>query len=224
VAAALLAQDPELARAYLEEAIEKEPNSPSAWLALLNLQRKAGDPHASVLASIEALKAADPTSVLPWCHAAALKLRDGDLDGVFAELRLAAEKPRVNDYVSKHLAISHDFYRDAGQPESVAKMLAAFGLKVENLAALRELGAQVENESEARLAAGNGASALALLEAAVALGGKLSTSGQLLIQEAVGMRWRIRRSSKSAGSASSSVEAAKSSRRSTAAPRRFARG
>jgi RNA polymerase sigma factor (sigma-70 family) len=185
IAAAQLSKDPDQAREYLEEALEKDPAYSPALLALLELQMKTGDPAEAVSATIERLRAADPENALASSYSAQLKFQAGDARGALDDMLAAISRPKVNDYNPRHYETFQSFYRDSGRGEAEAKLISAFELRMGYLPALRELSKAASAEASRLLLAGDGASAEAYTEAAARLASKVSASGHSLLHHVV---------------------------------------
>ena len=191
VAAARLTQDLGKARAYLEEALAKDPKSPSALLALLDVQIRAQDSKEAITRTVEALAEADPGNLLANVHLANLKAAAGDMEGAMAEMRKAASKPRTNDYSAKHFGLLQDFYRDAGHGAGLSKVLAAWGMRVENLLSVRDVGVSLSDQAGKLFEAGDATAALEAVHIANELAQKVKSSGRTILEEAVGTQLQV---------------------------------
>ena len=187
LAAAELVEDPRVAKAYIEEALAKDGDSPAALLSLLNVQLRLGESGPALEDAIARLAAADPSSAFPQAISAYVKLGRGDLDGVLADMRDAAVKPRFNDYDARRYPTLVEFYGEAGHGPASSRALAAFGMRVEELPMLRDVVAGACDRAGELLAQGDLARALEYADAAADLGSKLSASGRTFLHEAVGV-------------------------------------
>ena len=191
VAAASLAQDPDAALAYLEEAAELYPDSSMALTSLVEAHFALDRIDESTMAHIEQMKKIDPTNALADCYAAYCQFNNGDIEGALQSLSQASIKDRFADDSIDLLMARNDYFLSEGSSDSVALGLSAFDLPLSHMGMLREIGEHSMAQAEVLYAAGQYENALQIVTEVSKLGGTLSSSGRFVISDRVGMALQI---------------------------------
>ena len=191
VAAASLAQDPEAALAYLEEATKLYPDSSMALTSLVEAHIAQDRIDESTMAHIEQMKKIDPTNALADCYAAYCQFNNGDIDGALQSLSQASIKDRFADDSIDLLMARNDYFLNEGSSDSVALGLSAFDLPLSHMGMLREIGEYSMAQAEVLYAAGQYEDALQIVTEVSKLGGTLSSSGRFVISDRVGIAMQI---------------------------------
>jgi len=191
VAAASLAQDPEAALAYLEEAAKLYPDSSMALTSLVEAHFAQDRIDESTMAYIDQMKKIDPTNALADCYAAYCQFNNGDIDGALQSLSQASIKDRFADDSIDLLMARNDYFLNEGSSDSVALGLSAFDLPLSHMGMLREIGEHSMAQAEVLYAAGQYEGALQIVTEVSKLGGTLSSSGRFVISDRVGMAMQI---------------------------------
>jgi len=191
VAAASLAQDPEAALAYLEEAAKLYPDSSMALTSLVEAHFVQDRIDESTMAYIDQMKKIDPTNALADCYAAYCQFNNGDIDGALQSLSQASIKDRFADDSIDLLMARNDYFLNEGSSDSVALGLSAFDLPLSHMGMLREIGEHSMAQAEVLYAAGQYEDALQIVTEVSKLGGTLSSSGRFVISDRVGMAMQI---------------------------------
>ncbi len=187
IAASLLAADPTLALAYLEEALEKDPTSPAALLRAADLLIREGRFDQNTKELLDEFVQSDPANSLGRYYEALWHFENGNSTDARDALRAAGVTSHLKDYAIHHLPAFEDFYRDATGSESVGKVLAAMGLRLDYLQPLRRLSEHAAEEVERRLQTHGVDATLDLVQALSRIGMKLSATGRFLVQDVVGL-------------------------------------
>ena len=187
VAAAQLTDDPELSIAYLEEALEKDPTSPSALTAYIGAIVGEGEIDERILDKVDTLEEVDPNNSLANYYAALSRFRTGHADEAMEEIRAGAAKNHLTNYALSHLSTMETFYRDADCSESVAKALSTFNMRLEHLTHMREVNAEVTELIGRAAERGAYDRALSLARDGSQLGKALSQSDRFLITDLMGI-------------------------------------
>ena len=187
VAAASLAQDPEAALAYLEEAAGLYPDSSMALTSLVEAHFALDRIDESTMAYIDQMKKIDPTNALADCYAAYCQFNNGDIDGALQSLSQASIKDRFADDSIDLLMARNDYFLNEGSSDSVALGLSAFDLPFSHMGMLREIGEYSMAQAEVLYAAGQYEGALQIVTEVSKLGGTLSSSSRFVISDRVGM-------------------------------------
>ena len=191
VAAASLAQDPEAALAYLEEAAGLYPDSSMALTSLVEAHITQEQIDESTMVHIEKMKKIDPTNALADCYAAYCQFNSRDIEGALQSLSQASIKDRFADDSIDLLMARNDYFLNEGCSNSVALGLSAFDLPLSHMAMLREIGEYSITQAEVLYAAGQYEDALQIVTDVSKLGGTLSSSGRFVISDRVGMAMQI---------------------------------
>ena len=185
VAAASTLGDDEAALDYALEALQKDPDGPTALLAGIHRLIKLGEAD-EALVWIDKLKEADPANSLPDYYAAWIKMKKGDLPGGLEDLKGAEAKTFISDYVSRSISGLEAFYREEGCSESMAKINACAGLRLGHLLPLRDLAEATAEQATEAFDRGEQGSALSLADHARKLGDRLAAGSRLLVESFVG--------------------------------------
>ena len=191
VAAASLAQDPDAALAYLEEAAELYPDSSMALTSLVEAHIAQDRIDESTMAYIDQMKKIDPTNALADCYAAYCQFNNGDIEGALQSLSQASIKDRFADDSIDLLMARNDYFLSEGSSNSVALGLSAFDLPLSHMGMLKEIGKYSMAQAEVLYAAGQYENALQIVTEVSKLGGTLSSSGRFIISDRVGMAMQI---------------------------------
>ena len=191
VAAASLAQDPDAALAYLEEAAELYPDSSMALTSLVEAHITQDRIDESTMAYIDQMKKIDPTNALADCYAAYCQFNNGDIEGALQSLSQASIKDRFADDSIDLLMARNDYFLSEGSSNSVALGLSAFDLPLSHMGMLKEIGKYSMAQAEVLYAAGQYENALQIVTEVSKLGGTLSSSGRFVISDRVGMAMQI---------------------------------
>ena len=191
VAAASLAQDPDAALAYLEEAVGLYPDSSMALTSLVEAHFALDRIDESTMAHIEQMKKIDPTNAIADCYAAYCQFNNGDIEGALQSLSQASIKDRFADDSIDLLMARNDYFLSEGSSNSVALGLSAFDLPLSHMGMLREIGEHSMAQAEVLYAAGQYENALQIVTEVSKLGGTLSSSGRFVISDRVGMAMQI---------------------------------
>src|SRR4030042_7026772 len=140
VAAASLAQAPEAALEYLEQAADLVPGSSMALTSLVEAHITQDRIDETTMAHIDQMKKIDPTNALADCYAAYCQFKNGDNENAFQSLSQASRKDRFADDSIDLLMSRNDFFLNEGCSGSVALGLSAFDLPLSHMGMLREIG------------------------------------------------------------------------------------
>ena len=187
VAAASLANDPEAALVYHEQAAALYPDSSMAISSLINAQIAHDRIDESTIAYIDQMKKIDPTNALADCYAAYCQFNNGDIEGALQSLSQASVKDRFADESIDLLMARNDYFINEGCTDSVALGLSAFDLPLSHMGMLRQIGEDSMVQAEVLYAAGQYEDALQIVTNVSKLGGTLSSSGRFIISDRVGM-------------------------------------
>ena len=191
VAAASLAQDPEAALEYLEQAAELFPDSSMALTSLVEAHITQDRVDESTMAYIDQMKKIDPTNALADCYAAYCQFNNGDIEGALQSLSQASIKDRFADDSIALLMSRNDYFFSEGCSGSVALGLSAFDLPLSHMGMLREIGEYSMSQADTLYAAGQYEDALQIVTEVSKLGGTLSSSGRFVVSDRVGMALQI---------------------------------
>ncbi|MEM7145934.1 MAG: hypothetical protein AAF591_12425 [Verrucomicrobiota bacterium] len=174
--------------AYLDEALEADPDNPQLHLAAAMrdyLNDNTDSPW------IDRLLESDPDNPLPsWLAANALLEKD-DLEGAIAELHNATNKSQFNDYFIHQAQNAEEFYTQRGAIAPVAKAQALFGVSTPHLQPLNNLRKQLDTRIDQLVAAGQTDQAQELALFGIEMGNRLSQGeGQkTIIAELIGLSY-----------------------------------
>lgn len=191
VAAASLAQDPEAALDYLEQAAVMYPDSAMAISSLINDQIAHDNIDESTLTYIDQLRKIDPTNALADCYAAYYQFNNGNVEAALQSLSKASVKDRFADGSIDLLMARYDYFLNEGCTDSVSLGLSAFDLPFSYMSMIREIGNFAMQQAEELSAAGQYDNALQIATNTSKLGGTLSSSGRFIISDRVGMALQI---------------------------------
>jgi hypothetical protein len=191
VAAASLAQDPNSAVVYLEQAASLYPDSSMVISSLINTQIANKQIDESTMAHIEQMKKVDPTNALADCYEAYYQFNNGDVEAALRSLSQAGIKDRFADDSIDLLMARYDYFLNEGCSDSVSLGLSAFDLPLSQMSMLRELSNYAMKQADALYAAGQYEDALRITTDTSKLGGTLSSSGRFIISDRVGMALQI---------------------------------
>jgi len=191
VAAASLAQNPEGALEYLEEAAELYPDSSMALTSLVGAYITADRIDESTMAYIDQIKKVDPTNALADCYAAYCQFNNGDIEGALQSLSQASVKDRFADDSIDLLMARNDYFLSEGCSDSVALGLSAFDLPLSHMGMLREIGEYSMVQADTLYGTAQYEDALQVVTDISKLGGTLSSSGRFIISDRVGMALQI---------------------------------
>jgi tetratricopeptide (TPR) repeat protein len=191
VAAASLAQDPNSALAYLEQAAGLYPDSSMALTSLVEAHITQKKIDESTMAHIEQMRKIDPTNALADCYAAYCQFNNGDIEAALQSLSQASIKGRFADDSIDLLMARSDYFLSEGCSDSVALGLSAFDLPLSHMGMLREIGEYSMAQAEVLYTAGQYEDALQIVTEVSKLGGTLSTSGRFVVSDRVGMALQI---------------------------------
>jgi len=191
VAAASLANDPDAALVYHEQAAALYPDSSMAISSLINAQIAHDQIDESTIAYIDQMKKIDPTNALADCYAAYCQFNNGDVEAALQSLSQASVKDRFADESIDLLMARNDYFLNEGCTDSVALGLSAFDLPLSHMGMLREIGKYSMTQAEVLYAAGQYEDALQIVTNVSKLGGTLSSSGRFIISDRVGMALQV---------------------------------
>jgi len=191
VAAASLAQDPEGALEYLEQAAELYPDSSMALTSLVGAYITADRIDESTMAYIDQIKKVDPTNALADCYAAYCQFNNGDVEGALQSLSQASVKDRFADDSIDLLMARNDYFISEGCSDSVALGLSAFDLPLSHMGMLREIGEYSMVQADTLYGTGQYEGALQIVTDVSKLGGTLSSSGRFIVSDRIGIALQI---------------------------------
>jgi len=191
VAAASLAQDPEAALEYLEQAAELYPDSSMALTSLVGAYITADRIDESTMAYIDQMKKVDPTNALADCYAAYCQFNNGDIEGALQSLSQASRKDRFADDSIDLLMARNDYFLSEGCSDSVALGLSAFDLPLSHMGMLRQIGEYSMVQADTLYGTGQYEDALQVVTDVSKLGGTLSSSGRFIVSDRVGIALQI---------------------------------
>ena len=187
-------------RAFLREALEKNPNDPrlnltayfqgDAWVAEHSAEGHDRNQPASAERRqlLDAFAKAAPDNALPNYLAALDYFKSGQSDQAVEQLVAASQKSNFQDYSLDYIQNAEEAYRAAGWSEAQAKAVASAQLPLPHLAELRDTGSKLVELATLYRQAGDEASAQAAEQIGLGLGQRLTESEQLtIIQELVGI-------------------------------------
>jgi len=191
VAAASLAQDPEGALEYLEQAAELYPDSSMALTSLVGAYIAADRIDESTMAYIDQMKMIDPTNALADCYSAYCQFNNGDIEGALQSLSQASKKDRFTDDSIDLLMARHDYFLNEGCSDSVALGLSAFDLPLSHMGMLQQIGEYSMVQADTLYGTAQYEDALQVVTDISKLGGTLSSSGRFIISDRVGIALQI---------------------------------
>ena len=191
VAAASLAQDPEDALGYLEQAADLFPDSSMALTSLVEAYFAQERIDESTMAYIDQMKNIDPTNALADCYAAYCQFNNGDIEGALQSLSQASIKDRFADDSIDLLMSRNDYFLSEGCSDSVALGLSAFDLPLSHMSMLREIGEYSMVQADTFYGTGQYEDALQIVTDVSELGGTLSSSGRFIVSDRVGIALQI---------------------------------
>ena len=154
-AAATLADQPEAAVAYLEEAAKLYPDSKVVLSSLVQTKIAQDSIDESLMAQIDEMQRIDPANALPDCYAAYSQFKNGDIEAALQSLAQAGAKDRFADDRIDLLMARYDYFLEAGTTEGTAIGLSAFDLPLSHMGMLREMSHQAMAQADAMASAGN---------------------------------------------------------------------
>jgi len=180
--------EPEFKQKLLKELAAAAGDQAAVQAAMILAGNLMGNTTEGMKEWIDRLKASDPQNALANYFAAIEAFKRNDPDTVLAELLTAQGKTGYNDYMPTFWDAREEFFRTAGYPEAEAKMLAASGLLMPNLAEFRQVANSALDTATKRQETSDYAGALEITGSISALGRQLeqSTSGTL-VEELVGI-------------------------------------
>jgi tetratricopeptide (TPR) repeat protein len=186
-AAATLADQPEAAVAYLEEAAKLYPDSKVVLSSLVQTKIAQDSIDESLVAHIDEMQRVDPANALPDCYAAYSQFKSGDIEAALQSLAQAGAKDRFADDRIDLLMARYDYFLEAGTTEGTAIGLSAFDLPLSHMGMLRDMANLSMAQADALAAAGQHDEALQIAEDVSNIGGTLSSAGRFLVYDRVGM-------------------------------------
>ncbi|MEM8955739.1 MAG: hypothetical protein AAGD22_16415 [Verrucomicrobiota bacterium] len=174
--------------AYLDKALEADPDNPQLHLAAAMrdfLNNEADSPW------IHRLLESDPDNPLPSWLAANSLLEHGDLEGALAELHSATNKSKFNDYFIHRAQDAEEFFVQRGDPPAIAKAQGLFDAHMPHIQSLGNLRKQLDNQIDQLLAAGQTDQAQELALLGIEMGNRLSQGdgNKTLLAELVGLTY-----------------------------------
>jgi tetratricopeptide (TPR) repeat protein len=191
VAAASLAQDPETALVYQEQAAALYPDSSMALSSLISAQIAHDKIDESTMAYIDQMKKIDPTNALADCYAAYVQFNNGDVEAALQSLSRASVRDRFADESIDLLMARNDYFLNEGCTESVALGLSAFDLPLSHMGMLRELSEYAMVQADTLYGTARYEDALKIVTEVSKLGGTLSSSSRFIVSDRVGMALQI---------------------------------
>lgn len=191
VAAATLAQDPESALTYYEQAAALYPDSSMALSSLISAQIANNKIDESTMAYIDQLKKIDPMNALADCYSAYYQFKNGDIEAAFLSLSQASLKDRFADESIDLLMARNDYFLNEGCTDSVALGLSAFDLPLSHMGMIRELGEYAMVQADTLFGTAQYEDALQIVTEVSKLGGTLSSSGRFIVSDRVGIALQI---------------------------------
>lgn len=188
VAASLLTQDRERAIAYLEEALERDPDSSAALLRATQLliNEDGLDEHAKSF--LEDFQASDGANSLGNYYDALYHLRRGESREALKALQAASLASHLEDYSLQHLPLVEEFYLDATGSNSMARALGLLTTRLDSLGHLRELSRRASEEIRSRIDQGNSREALTIARSLTRMGNRMSSTSRTLVQDLVALK------------------------------------
>lgn len=186
-------------RAFLREALEKNPDNPRLNLTAYYLgdaraaeseRGRNGDQPASAERRqlLDAFTKAAPDNSLPNYLLALDCFKAGQTDRAVEQLVAASQKSKFQDYSLQNIQDTEEAYRATGWSEAQAKAVASSQLPLPYLADLKQTGYKLVELAALYRQAGDEASAQAAEQIGLGLGQHLTEPGQLtIIQELVGI-------------------------------------
>lgn len=168
----------------LAEALQKYPNDPMANYASVFIDSSPEERRQR----LEAFKKAAPENALGNYLSAFDYLKAGQNDLAIQELTAASGKERFSDYSLEFLQSAEEAWRAAGYSVADSKTIASMELLLPDLKELRDLSRKTVAVATAYQAAGDEASAQALLRMNTSLGQRFNGApGEALISQLVGI-------------------------------------
>jgi len=187
-------------RAYLREALERNPNDPclnltayyqgDAWAAEVSAggqdRNRPASPERRQL--LDALAKAAPDNAMANYLLALDCFKSGQSDQAVEQLIAASQKSKFKDYLVDAMQNTEEAYRAAGYSEGEAKAIAAATWPLHHLTELRQTGHKLIELAALYRQAGDEASAQAVEQIGLGLGQRLTQPGSLpIIQQLVGI-------------------------------------
>ena len=191
VAAASLAQDPEAALVYQEQAAALYPDSSMALSSLINAQIAHDGIDEATIAYIDQMRKIDPTNALADCYAAYVQFNNGDVEAALQSLSQASVKDRFADESIDLLMARNDYFLNEGCTDSVALGLSAFDLPLSQMGMLRQLSEYAMVQADTLYGTARYEDALKIVTGVSQLGGTISSSGRFIVSDRVGMALQI---------------------------------
>jgi len=181
-------------RAYLREALEKNPDDPRLNYVGYYLGDAAEGYDYSQPASAERRQLLDafaknaPDNALPNYLLALDYFKAGRNDQAAEQLAAASQKSKFQDYSLDYILDAEEAYRAAGWPEAQAKLVASAQLPLPHLSEGKQTAYRMVERAALYRQAGDEASAVAVEQVGLGLGQRMDQPGQLtMIQELVGI-------------------------------------
>jgi len=191
VAAASLAQDPEAALVYQEQAAALYPDSSMTLSSLINAQIAHDKIDESTMTYIDQMRKIDPTNALADCYAAYVQFNNGDIEAALQSLSQASVKDRFADESIDLLMARNDYFLNEGCTDSVSLGLSAFDLPLSHMGILRQLSEYAMVQADTLFGTARYEDALKIVTEVSKLGGTLSSSGRFIVSDRVGMALQI---------------------------------
>ena len=192
VAAAQMVGDPELAEQYLEEALEKSPDSPAVLATAAAWYLSQDEPPDRIDDVLDRLRDVDPTNSFASYLAAARLSEAGEIDRALEMVEEAGTRTQFHSYVSTTVDAAEGLYLHNGYAPVLARSATIFGARVDYLMPMRGLSESLIVHLDALEGPGRDAEALQVLQRASRLGEHLSLGGRTMIDELIGMSVQAR--------------------------------
>lgn len=177
-------------RAFLREAMEKDPNNPRVNLAAFFGLEPYDNTKAASLERrrwLDALVQSAPDNSLANYLSAFDDFKAGRSDQAVEQLVAASQKTKFEEYSLDFIQNAEEAYRAAGWSVADAKKVATFMLELPHLAEMRQTALKLIELAGLYRQADDDASAQAALNIGLGMGERLTESGRLsLIHELVG--------------------------------------
>ncbi|MEM7261390.1 MAG: hypothetical protein AAF488_05320 [Planctomycetota bacterium] len=187
VAAAQMVEDPELAEQYLEEALEKSPDSPAVLASAAAWFLGQEDPPDRLDDVLDHLREVDPTNSFGSYLAAARLSEAGEIDRALEMVKEAGTRTQFHSYVATTVDAAEQLFLRSGYAPVLARSATVFGARVDYLMPMRGLSESLVGHLDTLQGPGRDREGLALLSRANRLGEHLSLGGRTMIDELIGM-------------------------------------
>ena len=168
-------------RAFLNEAAQQAPNDPRvAYESWLSTQDKAEREK-----WLEAWERSNPNNALATYLAAANLFKSGMNDAALGKLAEAAGKSEFSYFAKETVLNAEEAYKAAGYSDAEAKAAASMGLLLPHLSELKGVSQNLADLAQAYRAAGDAASAQAVLNIGFDMAAKIATQPSYLIEDLV---------------------------------------